>query len=217
MQAGEVYLYLEVTNKCFQVAELKASIKGNITVKADIKQLDDGLLEVTYAAPLTGEYRISLLVGSTVVHGSPFRMSCQQPRACEHHSRVSGIIEDAFASERFGIPLETHDQFGKVFTGKADIHADVLDGSTVLFQADVLELGPGKYEIAFTPQISGTYNLVISFDNNRVLQGCPFVFRVCNDETCAANCKLYGAGLTQGTAGEHNTFSVQGATAKSST
>lgn len=168
-------------------------------------------MEVTYAAPLTGEYRISLLVGSTPVQGSPFRMSCQQPRACEQQSRVLSSLEGAFASERFGLPLETYDQFGKAFMGKADIRADVLDCSTVLFQADVLELRPGKYEIAFTPKISGTYNLNISFDNNRVLEGCPLVLRVRNDETCAANCKLYGAGLTQGIAGEPNTFSLQGA------
>ena len=209
-----VHLPQSQTSNCFQVADLKANIKGNVTVKADVKQLEDGLLEVTYAAPLTGEYRISLSVGSTAVHGSPFRMSCQQPRACEHHSRISGCIEDAFASERYFLPLETHDQFGKVFTGKADIRADILDGSTVLFQADVLELGPGSYEIAFTPEISGTYNLTISFDNNRVLKGCPMVVRVRNDETCAANCKLYGAGLTHGIAGAHNIFSVQGAIAK---
>ena len=196
--------------KCSQVADLKAHIKGNVTVKADVKLLEDGLLEVTYAAPLTGEYRISLSVGNTAVHGSPFRMSCQQPRACEHHSRVCDNIEDAFVGEQYCLPLETHDQFGRVFAGKADIHTDVLDGSTVLFQADVVELGPGKHEISFTPEISGAYNLTVSFDSNRVLKGCPFVIRVRDDETCAANCKLYGAGLTQGVAGVHTTFSVQG-------
>lgn len=137
-------------------------------------------------------------------------MSCQQPRACEHHSKVPGSIEDAFVSERYCVRLDTYDQFGKVFTGKADIRADVLDGSTVLFQADILELGPGSYEIVFIPDISGTYNLNISFDNSRVLRGCPLVVRVRNDETCAANCKLYGAGLTHGVAGADNIFSVQG-------
>lgn len=196
--------------KCFQVADLKANIKGNVTVKADVKQLEDGLLEVTYAAPLTGEYRISLSVGTNAVHGSPFRMSCQQPRACEHHSRVCGSIKDAFSGERYCLPLETYDQFGKVFVGKADIRTDVLDGNTVLFQADVLELGPGQYEIAFTPEVSGAYNLTISFENNRVIKGCPLVIRVRNDETCAANCKLYGAGLNHGIVGAHNIFSLQG-------
>ena len=198
--------------KCSQVADLKANIKGNVTVKPDVKQLEDGLLEVSYAAPLTGEYRISLSVGSTAVHGSPFRMSCQQPRACEHHSRVCDSTEDAFVGERYCLPLETYDQFGKIFTGRADIRTDVLDGNTVLFQADVYELGPGKYEIAFIPEISGAYGLSVSFDIHRVLKGCPLMIRVRNDETCAANCKLYGAGLTQGVAGAQTTFSVQGET-----
>ena len=137
-------------------------------------------------------------------------MSCQQPRACEHHSRVCDSIEDAFVGERYCLPLHTYDQLGRLFTGKADIQTDVMDGSTVLFQADVLVLGQGKYEIAFTPEVSGAYNLTVCFDSNRVLDGCPLVIRVRNDETCAANCKLYGAGLIQGVAGVHNSFSVQG-------
>ena len=195
---------------CCQVGDLKASIKGNVTVKTDIKQIQEGVLEVTYTAPLTGEYRVLLSVGSTAVHGSPFRMSCQQPRACEQHSRLSESIEDAFANERYSLPLRTHDQFGNIFTGKADIRADVLDSTTVLFQADIVELGPGRYEVAFTPQISGSYGLSISFDNNRVLRGCPVIVKVRNDETCAPNCKLYGAGLTQGIAGEQSIFSIQG-------
>lgn len=196
--------------RCFQVGDLKASIKGNVTVKTDIKQIQEGVLEVTYAAPLTGEYRISLSVGSTAVRGSPFRMSCQQPRACEQHSMLSNNIEDAFANERYSLPLRTYDQFGNIFTGKADIHADVLDGTTVLFQADIVELGPGSFEVAFTPEISGSYGVSISFDNNRALKGCPVIVRVRNDETCASNCKLYGAGLTQGIAGEQTIFSIQG-------
>ena len=181
-----------------------------MTVKAHVRQVQEGVLEVTYAAPLTGEYRISLSVKGTAVSGSPFRMCCQQPRACEKHSSVSDSTEDGFANERYCLPLATLDQFGNVFTGKSDIRADVLDGTTVVYQADVLELGPGRYEVAFTPQISGTYGLSISFDSNRVLKGCPFMVKVRSDETCAANCKLHGAGLTQGIAGDPNLFRIQG-------
>ena len=193
-----------------QPADLKAIIKGNVTVKADIKQVQDGTLEICYTAPLTGEYRISLSVGATAVPGSPFRMSCQQPRACENHTLIINSTGDGFANERYAVQLACHDQFGNPYSGRADIHADVLDGATVLFPADVLKLGGGRYEVAFTPDISGSYGLSIDFDGHRRLKGCPLSVRVRNDETCASNCKLYGPGLTQGTAGEPTAFCIQG-------
>ncbi len=196
-----------------QPADLKATIKGNVTVKADIKQVQYGTLEVCYTAPLTGEYRISLSVGPTPVPGSPFRMSCQQPRACENHTQITDNTRDGFANERYAVQLACYDQFGSPYCGKADIHANVLDGATVLFSADVLELGGEKYEVAFTPEISGSYGLSISFDSVRTLKGCPMAVRVRNDETCASNCKLYGPGLTHGTAGEQIAFSIQGRSA----
>lgn len=193
-----------------QPPDLKVTIKGNVTVKADVKQLQDGTLEVCYTAPLTGEYRISLSVGSTAVPGSPFRMACQQPRACENNTHITESSVDGFANERYAVQLACHDQFGSPYTGKADMRADVLDGATVLFSADVLDLGGGRYEVAFTPEISGVYSLSISLDGHRPLKGCPLSVRVRNDETCAVNCKLYGLGLTQGTAEKPIEFSIQG-------
>ncbi|DBA83503.1 TPA: hypothetical protein ACH3X2_006431 [Trebouxia sp. C0005] len=194
--------------------DLKVTIKGNVTVKADVKQLQDGTLEVCYTAPLTGEYRISLSVGSTAVPGSPFRMACQQPRACENNTHITESSVDGFANERYAVQLACHDQFGSPYTGKADMRADVLDGATVLFSADVLDLGGGRYEVAFTPEISGVYSLSISLDGHRPLKGCPLSVRVRNDETCAVNCKLYGLGLTQGTAEKPIEFSIQACDAK---
>jgi len=193
-----------------QPSDLKVTIKGNVTVKADIKQLQDGTLEVCYTAPLTGEYRISLSVGSTAVPGSPFRMACQQPRACESNTQITESSVNGFANERYAVQLACHDQFGSPYIGKADIHADVLDGAIILFSADVLDLGGGRYEVAFMPEISGVYSLSISLDGHRTLKGCPLSVRVRNDETCAVNCKLYGLGLTQGTAGQPIEFSIQG-------
>ncbi|KAL0032084.1 hypothetical protein WJX77_004214 [Trebouxia sp. C0004] len=195
-------------------SDLKVTIKGNVTVKADIKQLQDGTLEVCYTAPLTGEYRISLSVGSTAVPGSPFRMACQQPRACENNTQITENSANGFANERYAVKLACHDQFGSPYTGKADVHADVLDGATVLFSADVLDLGGGRYEVAFMPEISGVYSLSICLDGHRPLKGCPLPVRVRNDETCAVNCKLYGLGLTQGTAGQPIEFSIQACDAK---
>ena len=37
---------------------------------------------------MSGEYRVSLAAGSAAVPGSPFRVTCRPPRACEQQSRI---------------------------------------------------------------------------------------------------------------------------------
>lgn len=89
--------------------------------------------------------------------------------------------------------------------------ANVVDGDTVLFAADVVPSdSEGDHLVTFTPKISGTYGLVLLFDGTRQLSGSPFKIRVKTDETMAANCKLYGPGLTRAAAGERTSFSIKG-------
>lgn len=89
--------------------------------------------------------------------------------------------------------------------------ANVVDGDTVLFAADVAPSdSEGDHLVSFTPKISGTYGLVLLFDGTRQLSGSPFKVRVKTDETMAANCKLYGPGLTRAVAGERTSFSIKG-------
>lgn len=72
-----------------------------------------------------------------------------------------------------------------------------------------MELGQGSFEVSFVPEISATYGLAVGFDGSRMLTGSPFQIRARNDETIAGNCKLFGAGLAQGTAGEKTSFTIQ--------
>ena len=72
-----------------QATDLRVSIKGSATVKHETRERKDGGVDVSYAAPMSGEYRISVSIGPTPVPGSPFRVSCQQPRPCEKLSKVS--------------------------------------------------------------------------------------------------------------------------------
>ncbi len=87
----------------------------------------------------------------------------------------------------------------------------MVDGDTVLFPADVVPSdSEGDHLVSFTPKISGTYGLQLAFDSSRQLSGSPFRVRVKTDETVAANCKLYGPGLTRAVAGERTSFSIKG-------
>lgn len=89
--------------------------------------------------------------------------------------------------------------------------ANVMEGETVLFAADVKQTDSvGDWMVAFTPTISGTYDLVLAFEGGRMLAGSPHKVRVKTDETVAANCKLYGPGLTRAVAGERTSFSIKG-------
>jgi hypothetical protein len=63
--------------------------------------------------------------------------------------------------------------------------------------------------VSFKPEISATYGLAVVL-NGTPLQGSPFKIRIRNDETIAGNCRLYGPGLTLGTAGQRSQFCIQG-------
>jgi len=69
--------------------------------------------------------------------------------------------------------------------------------------------GPERPQVSFKPEISATYGLAIMLQGIQ-LQGSPFKIRVRNDETIAGNCRLYGSSLAVGTAGEVNSFCIQG-------
>jgi hypothetical protein len=89
---------------------------------------------------------------------------------------------------------------------------DGKDGGSLLFAADVAPVPglEGVHEVSFTPSISGAYLLALAFEGGRQLPGSPFAVRVKTDESVAGNCKLYGGGLTQATAGEPTSFHIQG-------
>ena len=95
------------------------SIKGSATVKHDVQERKEGGVEVTYAAPMSGEYRIAVSIGPTPVPGSPFRVSCQQPRPCEKLSRADWGQGVAFVGERYVASVTVADQFGDLWAGDA--------------------------------------------------------------------------------------------------
>ena len=89
--------------------------------------------------------------------------------------------------------------------------ANVLEGSTVLYLAEVRpSQREGAYEVSFKPEISGVYGLAVCLEGGRALKGSPFRVRAKTDETVAANCKIYGGGLTRAMAGQETLFTIQG-------
>ena len=71
-----------------QAADLRVSIKGSATVKNEVREGKDGGLEVIYAAPMSGEYRISISMGPTPVPGSPFRCTFEVYLIVYCHIRI---------------------------------------------------------------------------------------------------------------------------------
>lgn len=174
----------------------------------------DGTLEVAYTPPMSGEYRITLSVGPSAVAGSPFRVPCQLPRACETCSELDLNGGYAYVGEVFTARLMCKDQYANPWVGRVEVLANVMDGAQVLCEAQVTEVCPGQFDISFYPEISATYGLAVLLDGSRALQGSPFKIRVKADETIPSKCKVYGSQLVQGTAGQPMTFHVQAMDAK---
>jgi len=86
-----------------------------------------------------------------------------------------------------------------------------MEGREILYAAEVKpSQREGVYEVSFKPEISGVYGLALSLEGGRALKGSPFPVRAKTDETVAANCKMYGGGLTRAIAGCVTTFTIQG-------
>ena len=102
-----------------QAADLRVSIKGSASVKHEVRERKDGGLEVSYAAPMSGEYRVGVSIGPTPVPGSPFKVSCQQPRPCEKLSKADWGQGVAFVGERYVASATVADQFGNLWTADA--------------------------------------------------------------------------------------------------
>ena len=115
---------------CLQAADLRVSIKGSASVKHEVRERRDGGLDVFYASPMSGEYRVAISIGPTPVPGSPFRVSCQQPRPCEKLSKVEWGQGMAFVAERYVARVTLADQFGDLWTADAKCAAATLQALT---------------------------------------------------------------------------------------
>ena len=65
---------------------MRVSIKGGAAARAEVRERRDGTVEVTYTAPMSGEYRIALGVGAVAI--GTYRAQCAPPRPSETLSRV---------------------------------------------------------------------------------------------------------------------------------
>ena len=78
------------------------------------------LSQVTYVAPMSGEYKVTLAVGTVTVAGSPFRVPCQQPRPSEHETTVDLRNGHGFLGEPYRAVVTVRDQFGQLCASAED-------------------------------------------------------------------------------------------------
>jgi hypothetical protein len=76
-------------------------------------------------------------------------------------SVVGDVAPSAFAGERYDLHVQARDQFGaSVKGGGAAFKAAVMDGDTVLFDAECDDNHDGTYVASFLPEVAGTYRCV---------------------------------------------------------
>jgi hypothetical protein len=76
-------------------------------------------------------------------------------------SVVGDVAPSAFAGERYDLHVQARDQFGaNLKGGGAVFKAAVMDGDTVLFDAECDDNNDGTYVASFLPEVAGTYRCV---------------------------------------------------------
>ena len=166
-----------------QAPDVKVAFKGPAAVKSEVVQ-DKTTVLVRYTAPMSGDYRLTITVGSIILNrGSPAQIRCQAPRPDENLTRLMLGGGIGFVDERFRAHVECFDQFGNKWNSGGDfLVAKVLDNGHELQAADVQDAGDGNFTVSFVPCISAVYQLSIELEG-RSLKGSPFDIRVKSDET----------------------------------
>lgn len=163
---------------------MRAAFKGPAAVKSEVIQ-EKGAVLVRYTTPMSGDYRLTLSVGSTTLNGGrPIHIHCQAARPDEAASVPHMGDRIGFVDEPFRALIECYDQFGKKWAaGGYALEANVLDNGRLLHPAEVTDTGDGNFELSFTPRVAAVYQLQVLLDGGRELAGSPFDIRVKSDET----------------------------------
>lgn len=163
---------------------MRAAFKGPAAVKSEVVQ-EKGAVLVRYTTPMSGDYRLTLSVGSTTLNGGrPIHIHCQAARPDEAASVPHMGDRIGFVDEPFRALIECYDQFGnKWAAGGYALEANVLDNGRLLHPAEVTDTGDGNFELSFTPRVAAVYQLQVLLDGGRELAGSPFDIRVKSDET----------------------------------
>ena len=99
---------------------------------------------VVYLLAMSGKYKIEAILGSTLI--GTYTVPCSQPHVEAANTHVvGGAAPSAFAGERYDLHVQARDQFGSaVKGGGAAFKAAVMDGDTVLFDAECDDNHDGK-------------------------------------------------------------------------
>jgi hypothetical protein len=151
---------------------LRLHTSGPGGVDSVIKDNGDGTYICSYTALISGRYSFSVHLSTAELVTSTVHILPAQPFASRCTAKGLGLLVDLVAGNRTALTVQMRDRFGNQCNeGRHGINASISGYHEV--DPEVLDHGDGCYEVSFTADVQGEYDLAIDHKGDPI-KGSPF-------------------------------------------
>lgn len=133
-------------------------------VDVDVRDLENGKYELSFVATDAAEYELEVVLGESVVSGTPFKIQVESAK--RSHGASCTISGEGASVAKAGIEtsffIEARDKFGNMRKeGGEEFRATIVheDDSSIRIEATIKDLADGRYECSYTATKSGEYRI----------------------------------------------------------
>jgi hypothetical protein len=174
----------------------------------------DGTYSCTYTPNAAGEYKLSVVVNTKHVPGSPFRVkvthadidppSCVASGEALHQAiakREESFMVETFAKNGMAVPLPNN--------GRELVVRFTKDGNPVpVLGLKVVEVAKAQYKVAYKLQAPGDYSLHVLLHEQHIYES-PFDLLVDVADPHGPKCRAHGSGLKEALQDQPALFSIE--------
>jgi hypothetical protein len=151
---------------------LRLQTSGPGGVDVVIKDNGNGTYACGYTVLVSGRYSFSVHLSAAELVTSTVNVLPAQPFASRCTAKGLGLLVDLVAGNRTALTVQMRDRFGnECVEGRHGINAKISGYHAI--EPEVLDHGDGCYEVSFTTEVQGEYDLAIDYKGDPI-KGSPF-------------------------------------------
>lgn len=183
-------------------------LSGPSTVHADVVYQGSGTYVFFYKPTVAGNYQISVRLGNGDVPGSPFDSVVHPGKCHTAHCGVSGLgLLCAEAGVEATFQITSRDEHANQLRTGGERYDVSLTGP-VCFNANVIDLDNGVYQVRYNTIMCGDYYVTVRREGV-TLPGSPYVLSVVAGKTHGPSSTAVGEGLKTAFAGHEAEFIIE--------
>jgi len=190
-------------------APVDVKLHGPADVPCKVKDNNDGTYDVTYEAPVAGDYTLDVKLGADDVKDAPFKVHVAPGKASAAKTTADGDgLRRVVAGTEGTFDVTVRDANNNQLAAGGNTVAAAFSKAAAPCDVGVKDNGDGTYHAAYTPTKVGAYTLGVTLDGAAIADS-PFSVEVVPAAASAKNTTASGDGLSKAVAGVPNGFDVQ--------